>query len=279
MPGLSLTIPTHPPRAPSSTASVPARPRPSSALRYANVKGKLNTGPNLRKVAESYQGTGGPNALRKPTDSYFGRIKPMSLAGLVEPSMEEEESIYKLDADDVASVVSSVWLKDAEPPAGGHGNLLILDLRSFDEFEKCHVYGAMHYEKASLHKATNVFPRELYFYKGRADSNKLIALCDEDGKGLGEAANLFVEKGVENTYVLAGGFHGVCSRCPHILHPAPPNSAHTTLAAGLATKSVGPRGARRAPLSENGGRAMSHRTQSTMISNASSKRLAGPWRN
>lgn len=37
-----------------------------------------------------------------------------------------------------------------------------------------------------------------------------------------DVANAFVEKGVENTYLLAGGFAGVCVRCPHILSNPPP---------------------------------------------------------
>ena len=33
------------------------------------------------------------------------------------------------------------------------GNLLILDLRPFEEYERCHIYGAMHYDRTSLSKA------------------------------------------------------------------------------------------------------------------------------
>lgn len=41
-------------------------------------------------------------------------------------------------------------------------------------------------------------------------------------QGLEEVANAFVEKGFENTYVLAGGYLGAAVRCPRILSNPPP---------------------------------------------------------
>eukprot|EP00965_Chrysotila_dentata_P240394 6203685-Pleurochrysis_carterae.AAC.2 len=32
-------------------------------------------------------------------------------------------------------------------------------------YEKCHIYGAMHYDRTDLNKSTNNFPREVYFFK------------------------------------------------------------------------------------------------------------------
>lgn len=33
-----------------------------------------------------------------------------------------------------------------------------------------------------LHKSTNQFPRELYFFRGPRDGDKMVLLYDEDGK-------------------------------------------------------------------------------------------------
>uniref|UniRef100_A0A6S9SA23 Rhodanese domain-containing protein n=1 Tax=Chrysotila carterae TaxID=13221 RepID=A0A6S9SA23_CHRCT len=271
-----------PPKTACSTTSTSSKFNKTG--KYRNVSSRLDTGPNMRKILAQYEGTSGPNARPKQKNEYFSTMKPLTLAKLLEPCIEEEESVYKFDADEVASVasaVSSVVLKDADAtPAQQHGNLLILDLRSFEEYEKCHIYGAMHYDRTDLNKSTNNFPREVYFFKGSADSDKIVLLYDEDGKGLGEAGNHFVEKGVENTYVLAGGFKGVCSRCPHILSAEPPEGSCTveSLSAGMAARGR----------SESGrcSTACSSCTQNTNLSscvsaaakNASSKKIAGPWK-
>ena len=198
--------------------------------RYQNVKGVLDTGMNMRKILEQSQGSG-PNAHKKAKNEYFVRLRASTLGRLLEPLVEAEESVYglaNLAVDDGArSVVSSV-----APSAGGlgggsggpsEGNILILDLRPFEEYEQCHVYGAKHYDIACLNRSTNNFPREVYFYKGPIDCDKMVVLYDEDGKSAVAAGNAFVERGIENTYVVSGGFLGVCASCQHILVGQPPS--------------------------------------------------------
>jgi len=193
---------------------VPSNPK------YRNVTSKLNTGPNMRKILQQYEGTSGPNAYKKKRDEYFQRLRPSTLGRLLEPALASEESIFRLVNDDAGSVVSVV-----ESSAGtqGEGNLLILDLRSFERFDECHVFGAKQYDPKELSKATNNFPRDVYFYKGTADSDKMIVLYDEDGKTAPAVGNSFVEKGIENTYVVNGGFLGACAGCPAMLVGQPPN--------------------------------------------------------
>jgi hypothetical protein len=50
----------------------------------------------------------------------------------------------------------------------------------------------------------------------------MIVLYDDDGKRSSKIGNAFVEKGIENTYVVSGGFLGVCATCPQILVGQPP---------------------------------------------------------
>jgi len=194
---------------------VPSNPR------YANVSSKLNTGPNMRKILSQYEGTSGPNARNKKLDEFFVRLKPSTLGRLVEPLLQAEESIYRLANDDAGSVVSVV--DSSATNDGASGNLLILDLRSFERFDECHIYGAKHYDTRELTKATNNFPRDVYFYKGPVDGDKMIVIYDEDGKTAPAVGNAFVEKGIENTYVLNGGFLGACAGCPSILMGQPPS--------------------------------------------------------
>lgn len=192
----------------------------------------------MRKILAQYEGTSGPNARVKKRDEFFMTLKPTTLAKLLEPALDQQESVYNMDSPESVYSVYSTVAANATPSEAGSsmgegGSLLILDLRSFEEYQKCHIHGARHYDRSQLSKATNNFPREVYFYRGSADSDKMVVLYDEEGKGITQAGNTFVEKGIENTFVLAGGFYGVCSRCPHILSAPAPEAIQAALAAAL----------------------------------------------
>ena len=204
---------------------MPANPK------YSKARTKLDTGPNMRKIIEAAQGS--PlHAHKKQKNEFFVRLRPVTLGRLLEPLVEQEESVYALGREDTQSVISSV-VPDSVAGGGSSegGNLLIFDLRDFSEFEQCHVYGARHLEVAMLNRSTNNFPREVYFYKGPIDHDKMIVLYDEDGKTAPQVGNLFVERGVENTYCVSAGFLGLCATCPHILvgHPPSPETLATLM--------------------------------------------------
>lgn len=52
---------------------------------------------------------------------------------------------------------------------------------------------------------------------------EMVVLYDEDGKAATAIGNKFVESGVENTYVVSGGFLQLCAQCPHVLMGHPPS--------------------------------------------------------
>ena len=81
---------------------IPSNPK------YRNVSSKLNTGPNMRKILNQYEGTSGPSAHKKKPDEYFLRLRPSTLGKLLEPALECEESIFRLANDDAGSVISVV---------------------------------------------------------------------------------------------------------------------------------------------------------------------------
>jgi len=206
--------------------ALPNRRVPSNP-KYANTAAKLDTGPNMRKVLDKYQGSG-PNAHKKHRDEFFVRLRPQTLGRLLESLVESEESVYalgKIQESDTSSVVSHSVVPDSAVATGsGEGNILIFDLRPFEEFEQCHVYGARHLDPATLNRSTNNLPRDVYFYKGPIECDKMVVLYDEDGKLAAAAGNKFVESGVENTYVVGGGFITLCATCPHILVGHPPSA-------------------------------------------------------
>lgn len=188
--------------------------------RFAHVRARLDTGPNQRKIMEQYQGTSGAHAHKKQADEFYVKLRPVTLGKLLEPIVDAQESIYDLGREDTASVVTSV--APASVNGSNEGNILIFDVRPFEAFERCHVFGAQHYDVAQLSKATNNFPRETYFYKGPVSCDKMVVIYDEDGKAARNIGNAFVQKGIENTYVVSAGFLGLCSACPGVLVGSPP---------------------------------------------------------
>ena len=59
-----------------------------------------------------------------------------------------------------------------------------------------------------LTHSTNYFTAEIYRYKNRPD--RMIIIYDDDERLAAPAGKLFVEKGVENVYIITGG---VCALC------------------------------------------------------------------
>ena len=252
----------------------------TSKRRYPKVQTRLDTGPNMRKILLQYEHTSGPNARPRQQNEFYAKLKPLTLAKLLEPAMEQEESVYKLGNDDACSMVSSIVPSNAgtEVLSQQGGNLLLLDVRSFDSYHACHIFGARHYDPVQLSKATNNFPRELYYFRGPMGGDKMVVLYDHDGRGMQAIANTFVERGVENTYVLSGGLLGAAYRCPQLLVGTSPSDHE--IVAGLQLKpsrSGQPRGLPGTGLGRCS-TAGSTRTQNTAFSIAGSEASATPWR-
>ena len=171
--------------------------RTPSNPKYDGVTSRLNTGMTVAKLNKRYAGTGGPNAHRRPTNQYFAKLKPTTLAKLVEPKMEAEEPIYKVEKDDAVSTVTTmVDAMQMSDDAIKNAEVMILDCRPFEDYHACRVHGAYHYDIAQLGKATNQFPRELYFFKAPIESNKMIVIYDSgrDVEATQRLGNAFVEK-------------------------------------------------------------------------------------
>jgi len=267
--------------------AAPNKAMPSNP-KYANVTSKLTTGPNVRNVAVK--------STRTPQEKqYYQRLKATTLARLLGPLVNGLESIYELGQmganDDGRSVVSSV-APTAQAGGVGDHNFVMYDLRPFTEYEQCHVHFSKHLEVAMIGRSTNNMPHETYRLKGPVESNKMVVLISETGREVREIANTFVERGVENTYVVDGGFLTLCAVCPELLEGNPPSGAD--LAMKMKSFSL------KVPTGSSSGRseagqtdrcstaysAVSHRTQNTNFTgmgggspgSRSSGRLAGAWK-
>ncbi|KAH9577272.1 Rhodanese-like domain [Trypanosoma melophagium] len=82
---------------------------------------------------------------------------------------------------------------------------LILDVRSEEEYNTCHIEGAIHYPKRKMVHATNPFLPEMFSFKNK--ENKLIVVYDlEEELTVGQkVGTILFEKGIDNIGVLSGG--------------------------------------------------------------------------
>lgn len=80
---------------------------------------------------------------------------------------------------------------------------LILDCRSEEDFEQCHIAGALHYPRIRLNHAMNPLLPEMYAYRNK--ENKVIVIYDFAEECVASFANIVYQKGVDNVAIIAGG--------------------------------------------------------------------------
>lgn len=95
-------------------------------------------------------------------------------------------------------------------------DVLILDLRTAEDFEQCRISGSVSYPVAMLHRATNPFTAEVLSYANQ-QPGKLIVLYDADERIAAGAANLMFEKGIDNVCMLSGGLAEFANRFPEMV--------------------------------------------------------------
>jgi len=130
-------------------------------------------------------------------------------------SRDAHESVFALvdDSRDFCSVapslvskmtsatVVSIITNDAQP-LKTQDDILVLDVRPQEKFNKCHIQHAISYEKKRLMQ-DQITP-DLYAFKQA--SNKKLVVYDTDDKTTSEVATLLVNKGWCNVFSLTGGF-------------------------------------------------------------------------
>ena len=80
---------------------------------------------------------------------------------------------------------------------------LLLDVRDPSEYEQFHIVSSQSYPISNLSKSCNYFTREIFEYKNKP--GKIIILCDMDESIAPQASTLFVQKDVDNVFMLSGG--------------------------------------------------------------------------
>eukprot|EP00050_Salpingoeca_kvevrii_P022432 m.126407 g.126407 ORF g.126407 m.126407 type:complete len:259 (-) comp9706_c2_seq2:538-1314(-) len=83
---------------------------------------------------------------------------------------------------------------------------LLLDVRDKDEFDNCRIVNARNFPHTLLSRSTNTFTGEIQSYINK--EGRLIIIYDEDEKYAPHVATVFVQRGVDNVFLLSGGLFG-----------------------------------------------------------------------
>lgn len=99
--------------------------------------------------------------------------------------------------------VSSQPPPQPHPPSSSSLPYLLLDVRDKESYDQCHIIGARSYPAVTLSRSCNYFTREILDFKNKP--GKIIILYDEDEYIAPQAATTFVQREVDNIFMLSGG--------------------------------------------------------------------------
>lgn len=169
---------------------------------------------------------------KAPEQTKYVTVKPIVETGLTSELagyMREKEMKLKrqpgelftrVGTSKVAKYVESLNPKSVERlPDGGYANpideyrtgshentledIMLLDCRPVEDFNACHIQGAIHYPKVRLNHATYPFLNEMFSYRNK--DNKLIVVYDLDESIAVEVTNAVYQRGINNIAMMAGG--------------------------------------------------------------------------
>ena len=89
---------------------------------------------------------------------------------------------------------------------------LLLDVRTEDAYNLCHIIGAINYPSAMLSRAQNYFTKEMLNYINK--DGKIIIVYDEDEKLAHMCSTTMIERGVDNLFMLSGGLKVLSAKFP-----------------------------------------------------------------
>ncbi|XP_062508203.1 centrosomal protein of 41 kDa-like [Corticium candelabrum] len=101
---------------------------------------------------------------------------------------------------------------DVQPPVVLQCPFLLLDVREKDDYDQCHIIGALNYPAAMLSRSFNYFTKEILSYKNKP--GHIIILYDEDERIASTAATTFVQREVDNVFMLSGGLKVLSQKFP-----------------------------------------------------------------
>ncbi|XP_063720007.1 centrosomal protein of 41 kDa-like isoform X2 [Symsagittifera roscoffensis] len=117
----------------------------------------------------------------------------------------------------------------ASSARGGSGDsteghpFLLLDCQDEEDFEKCHIVGAINFPKSRLSRAVNYEIAPMYDYKNKA--GKVIVVYDADEQIAVHVVTSLVERGYDNLFMLSGGLKVTYQKVPTLITGTLPKAA------------------------------------------------------
>ncbi|XP_075259670.1 centrosomal protein of 41 kDa-like isoform X2 [Convolutriloba macropyga] len=100
---------------------------------------------------------------------------------------------------------------------------LLLDCQDEEDFNKCHIVGAINFPKSRLSRAVNYEISPMYDYKNKA--GKVIVAYDADEQIAVHVVTSLVERGYDNLFMLSGGLKVTYQKVPTLITGTLPKAA------------------------------------------------------
>ncbi|EKX42259.1 hypothetical protein GUITHDRAFT_111821 [Guillardia theta CCMP2712] len=167
--------------------------------RYSDVKAKVQSGKTNKSVEESF--------------------------GLVSARYKRREPFKRVKA---SKLVEQITL-------GSMDDVLILDLRSQEEFDSFRIKGARSFPASMMSRSMYQFTPEIMQFKNK--DGKLMVLYDLEERISVAIGNLWYEKGIDNFVILTGGIAAIVESDPSVIEGDVPQELLNKLRKGKTERS------------------------------------------
>ncbi len=172
-------------------------------------------------------------SVKQKDGELFRRVRASTIAAYLEEKLNEERERefrqqyahnpeFQRQAQDAAQSPLPPQLDEYRLPVAPKKDYLLLDTRDREDFEKCHIAGAMHYNPIKLVHATNPYTPEILQFKNK--EHRVIVLYDLDEEIVvnKKVANVFFEKGADNVVIISGGLKEFVQNFSHLIYGESP---------------------------------------------------------
>ena len=171
---------------------------------------------NLAKIIrETEPGT------KQGKDELFKRLRASTVAGVI----QEKITAMRLAGDfgDLSDEEAEYLrhqkqqIEQFQLPSAPKREYLLLDVREREDYDRCHINGALSYPFTRLSHATNPFTAEILAYRNKDNRAIVIYDLEEELVTQRKIGNIFFEKGVDNIYAISGGLREFVQSYSHLI--------------------------------------------------------------
>lgn len=183
---------------PIGDSKILQRPLPPRNPKYNHVKPSVDSGMTVE--LSEYMRRSFDQLKPKKTGELFRRAPTYLIGQFI------EKRIYKpqiLPDGGFARPMDEYHAGPSEDEKKEDIDILLLDCRSAEEYEECHIAGALHYPPSKIHHAIHPLLPQMYAYRNAPQ--KLLVMYDLEEERVGKLATEVFMQGVDNLAVITGG--------------------------------------------------------------------------